>query len=427
MEEQTPSGKLGWELMRQPARSIGVFAAAAVLVVGAFLIVYDRVRADPDGGVTAQAAGTTALRETGLARTCTSTWLRVPSPEIRQGSLESVDALTSSYAWAVGGVVHLGGDTGGEVVSGSPVVLHWNGRQWSVAARPRMRGVLTDVAATSRVDAWAVGYVPPSSAPLVLRWAGRRWSRLRVPTSVQATKAVAALPAGDVWIAGTTYVSFSPVGQVSHWDGRRWTRVLTRRDAVFEDIAATSEHDIWVVGSTGADMPKALLLHWDGSRWTPFLRGPSPGNDSAWLLSVDARETADVWAGGGEHAEELSPPAIAPFLLHWDGERWSRANLLDPGETELDGIAAISAGEAFAVSSNSWSYYEQGGSGYAVWRRSGGRWHGRDLPYGWELYDIGAAPARPGAKRVVWAVGQVGSGIEDYATRTLPLICQLRR
>ena len=400
---------------------MAISLAAVMLVGAAGLIVRDRV--SDSAGNHAAPATTTQLEASDLPRTCTSNWRRVASPQIEHGRLDAVVEVAPSYAWAVGGVVRLGGDTGGEVLSGSPIVLRWNGERWALAAHPRMRGVLTDVAATSRSDAWAVGYAPPSGAPLVLHWDGLRWSRWALPSSVAATKAVAARSRRDVWTVGTSYVGASPVGEVWHWNGRSWTRALTRR-AVLEDVAAVSERDVWVVGSTGADLPKALTLHWDGARWSTFLQGPSPGNDSAWLLAVDAGEETGIWAGGGEHVEELSPPAIGPLMLRWDGARWASVRLPGSGETELEAIAAVSPRDAFAVSSNAWSYYEQGGSGFGIWRFSGGRWRVSDLRYGWELHDVAAAPGRPDSEPIVWSVGQVGSDIEDYATRTLPLICR---
>jgi hypothetical protein len=179
-----------------------------------------------------------------------------------------------------------------------------------------------------------------------------------------------------------------------------------------------------VVGNTAepSDWDKALMLHWDGSHWRSFARQATGGHDSAWLSAVGAASSDDVWAGGGEHAEEMSPPAIGPLLLHWDGSRWAYASLPNSGETEFEAVASTATGEAWAVSANSWSYYEQGSFGFGTWRRQSGRWHAAELPLGWELYGIAAAPARAGATRVVWAVGQVGTHIEDYATRTVPLI-----
>lgn len=355
-------------------------------------------------------------------RACTPVWRTAPSPQVRQGTLNAVVAVSSRDAWTVGGVVRLGGMTGGEIVAGTPLIEHWNGVRWSVSPTPSISGVLTDVAATSRRDAWAVGFVPRSEKPLILHWNGQHWTQVKLPAAVGAAEAVAALSSRDVWVVGTSGGWLSDTGGISHWDGHSWARVVTRPDTQFADVAAVRHDDVWVVGNTaGTDFYKAQMLHFDGSRWQAFTQRATSGNDSAWLLSVGAISKNDVWAGGGEHMEEMSPPAIGPLMLHWDGGKWSYASLGVSGETEFVGLATISPNEAWAVSSNSWSYESQGSFGYGTWHRSGGRWRAAELPHGWELYDIAAVRA-PGVAPVVWAVGQVGTRIQDYATRTVPLI-----
>jgi hypothetical protein len=356
-------------------------------------------------------------------RACTPVWRTVPSPQVAQGVLNGIAAISSREAWAVGGVVRVGGITGGEVVSGSPLIERWNGTRWSVTPTPKTSGVLEDVAATSRTNAWAVGFVPGSRAPFALHWDGRSWSRVKLPATVRATDAVAAVSARDVWVVGTSSAGYSDTGEVSHWDGRTWTRVVTRRDTQLADVAVVSRNDVWAVGSvSGDDFGRALMLHWDGSRWQTFSKGPTGGNDDSWLDTVGANSSRDVWAGGGEHEEEMSPPAIGPRMLHWDGARWSNVALPASGETEFADISTVSPSEAWAVSANYWSYEEQGTFGYGTWHRIGRRWHATELPYGAELYGIAVTPSGHRDTPVVWAVGQLGTRIVDYATRTVPLI-----
>ena len=389
-----------------------------------------------DAWLVAMALGAAALLATGTVHSapssglavaayapCTPTWRTAESPRVAQGTLNGVAALSTKNAWAVGGIVRLGGDSGGEVVSSTPLIEHWNGTRWSVAPSPQISGDLTDIAAISPRDVWAVGFVPRTNGPFTLHWDGRRWATVELPSSVHATTAIAALSRNDVWVVGTLYVGFSTIGEISHWDGSRWTSV-SRPNSALHDVDAVSPRDIWAVGATpGDELGNALMLHWDGVRWKPFVRAPTSGTDDAWLRAVHARSSTDVWAGGGEHEAEMSPPAIGPLMLHWNGSRWLPSPLSSSGETEFGAITAPSASEAWAVSHNDWSYELQGGFGYATWQRSGQRWRATGLPRGWELYDIAAAPSGGGpSTRTVWAVGQVGTRIQDYATRTVPLI-----
>jgi hypothetical protein len=341
-----------------------------------------------------------------------------------QSTLQGVTVLSARSAWAVGGRnVRLGGWTGGEVVSASPLIEYWNGTRWSVVSTPKARGLLTDVAATSRRDAWAVGAAPGSRAPLILHWNGRRWSRTSSRLRFEP-RSVASISPADVWVVGTS----GSGAEIAHWDGKRWTRALALGNASLEDVTAISRGDVWAVGSITATSgrQRTLLLHWDGVRWRSFSATATDGFDDAWLLAIAGTSANDVWAGGGEHMAEMSPPAIGPLMLHWNGTRWSHARLEDSGETEFVAIAALSGGGACAVSGNSWSYELQGSFGFGVWRLAGSRWQATELPYGRELYDIAAVPTSTRSGRLTWAVGQIGTDIQDYATHTVPLLRRLR-
>ena len=381
--------------------------------------------------VLAVPSGDAGSRSASRRGSCTPTWRNVPSPRIREGTLESVAALSTTDAWAVGGIVRRGGITGGEIVSGSPLIEHWDGKRWSVSASPRITGVLSDVAATSRRDAWTVGWNPRSAGPLVLHWDGTRWSQVTVPAEVRATRAVAALSPRDVWVVGSSDL-YRDVGEISHWDGRRWARVFTKPDASLTDIAAISRRDVWAVGTAtvaSSDWDEALMVHWDGARWTSFVRRATSGNDYAWLSAVGAASSTDVWAGGGEHMEEMSPPAIGPLMLHWDGKHWTYARLSGSGETEFAGIAPLSSEAVWAVSGNPWSYEDMGTAGFWTWYRNRTRWRATALPTGWELNDIALVPARRAAPPVVWAVGQIGTAPKGYEgtfpAHTVPLVRRL--
>ena len=74
-------------------------------------------------------AASSGTRVTAVASTCAPAWRNVESPKVAQGTLNGVAALSPTNAWAVGGVVRLGGDTGGEVVSSTRLIEHWNGRR----------------------------------------------------------------------------------------------------------------------------------------------------------------------------------------------------------------------------------------------------------------------------------------------------------
>ena len=99
-----------------------------------------------------------------------------------------------------------------------------------LAASFAVSGSLSDVAATSASNAWAVGST--SSGTLIVRWNGTVWKRVPSPGS-----------------AGS----------------------------VLYGVAATSSRDAWAVGCTdcsGRGVAKTLILRWNGTAWQP---APSPG------------------------------------------------------------------------------------------------------------------------------------------------------
>lgn len=89
-------------------------------------------------------------------------------------------------------------------------------------------GTLQAVAATSAVDAWAVGYLGQQGTPLIVHWNGTAWRR--VPAGAPARTflhAVAASSPASAWALGETYRTSSsrqmPV--ILHWNGRPWPQV----------------------------------------------------------------------------------------------------------------------------------------------------------------------------------------------------------
>ena len=117
------------------------------------------------------------------------TWGQVPTPTFGGGiNVSAVASLSSSRGWAVGQSGSGDGPTNG-------VILEWNGSAWIHEPVPGLEaevGGLSGVAATSRSNAWAVGWESPvsissaeaSAGPgdygtpeiLILHWNGSAWT-----------------------------------------------------------------------------------------------------------------------------------------------------------------------------------------------------------------------------------------------------------
>jgi hypothetical protein len=138
--------------------------------------------AAPDGVVWAVgyhfSQGQSASSETARSMQWNGTSWRKVSVSAPDGSeLFGVAHVPGGHAWAVGFVWP------SAAASATTLTLRWTGHAWVRVASPNPRPTdrLYAVAATSPRDAWAVGYGAPADpaappAPLILHWNGRNWS-----------------------------------------------------------------------------------------------------------------------------------------------------------------------------------------------------------------------------------------------------------
>src|SRR5712692_934120 len=214
-------------------------------------------------------------------------WKRVfsPSPGGSHGNgLEGVAATSPTNAWAVG--------TYNNGTAEQTLVERWNGTRWKHVPSPNPGGpthanFLSGVAATSSTNAWAVGsyFNGTSFQTLVERWNGTRWKHVPSPTpegskdnvlfGVAATSSINAWAVGD-YFNGTSHSQTL----VERWNGTRWKRVPSPSPGgpthanFLSGVAATSSTNAWAVGSyfNGTSF-QTLVERWNGTRWKHV---PSP-------------------------------------------------------------------------------------------------------------------------------------------------------
>jgi hypothetical protein len=132
------------------------------------------------------------------------TWAQVPTPTFGGGiNLFAVASLASGRSWAVG----LSGGGDGPT---SGVILRWTGRVWGRVQTPNLGGGdsgLFGLAATSRSNAWAVGWesaggnVSGTQEIVILHWNGSAWTSLTKASS--ATTRSKTAPGAFAPFAGT--------------------------------------------------------------------------------------------------------------------------------------------------------------------------------------------------------------------------------
>jgi photosystem II stability/assembly factor-like uncharacterized protein len=150
--------------------------------------------------------------------------------------------------------------------------------------------------------------------------------------------AVAATSNNDVWVVGSS-ATFQPL--ILHHGPQGWAETPTplagdRFDVIW-DIVALRPDEAWAVGAApSADGQTALILHWDGTSWT---RIAPPADLETPLTSIAAVSADDLWAVG---PTEEALHGLLPVVVHWNGTAWHRLALQKP-RVDLLGATASSA------------------------------------------------------------------------------------
>jgi hypothetical protein len=321
--------------------------------------------------------------------------------------LRGADVLSSHQAWMVGEFDPQNGDPT------ATLIAHWDGSAWQGTTAGH--GVLTDVAAVSSSNAWAVGYRQSAGPPrtIIVHWNGRFWNQL-LPSPEGSLQGVAAISSKNVWAVGTQ----GHRTLILHWNGSSWKRVpspnpggLSNTNA-FYAVDALSATRIWAVGEyTHGDVQKTLIARWNGSRWKHVV-SPNPvgtsGRNLNVLDGVTALSRSNVWAVGFDGATSSERNTL---IEHWNGRVWKHVASPNPGGSNgsvLDDVAGVSPSDVWAVGSY--------GTGVSIAHQSlVVRWNGT----GWTQVttpdpgdfpgpNLSGVTTTPGG--AVWAVGRYFQG-----------------
>jgi hypothetical protein len=357
-----------------------------------------------------RAALVAAVAALGAPGTAGAAFSVVPSPNAFSGDnlLNGVSASSPADAWAVGSLCCSIRNSGTGALT-----EHWDGQAWTAVLGPDARfqdETLNGVDDIAPSDAWAVGRVKQSGygggTPLILHWDGAGWQTVAPPAGVTGElRAVSRDWAGGAWAVGDdghghplalrctaaacASVTIPQVGAVSRLRG----------------IKAFAADDAWAVGDTGN---MTLVVHWNGVSWS-VVPSPNPDPNVNVLLAVGGVAGDDLWAVGRmarNYADTGVPPGTRALAMHWDGTSWSVAGTPNSGyQDSLNGVAATGTAAVTAV--GTFQDVDAGG----MLRTLGERWNGSswtrpDTPNVGQADNLlrGAA-AIPGTSDV-WAVGE---------------------
>jgi hypothetical protein len=170
---------------------------------------------------------------------------------------------------------------------------------------------------------------------------------------------VAAISRSDAWAVG--YVDrgwgWGPEGLSEHWNGKSW-KAQPNIDRAYSQVsgaAQTSPTNAWAVGTYAVDYcgssgctswSDGVVGRWTGKGWR-VQQSPSPGRFSS-LTAVAQTSSTNAWAVGIIYQH----PNDKPLIERWNGQVWTRQQSLNPGgshNSHLFSVAATSATNAWAV------------------------------------------------------------------------------
>jgi hypothetical protein len=289
--------------------------------------------------------------------------------------LTGVAARSASDVWAVGtSCVRTGGER--------TLVLHSNGRTWSVVKSPNVgpyRSSLAKVVALSPTSAWAVGsYAVDSkgtSRTLALHWNGTSWRVVPAPSRTGGSSVltdVSAVSGTDVWAVGYWGNGLTGGALALHWNGAAWKLVPTPPGASFAlyGVSARSASDVWGTGTrrSAVGTVATLSMHWNGRAWGLIpMPNAGAGKNNFLLGGVRVVGPRDVWAVGSYNAGTEVAPVFRTLAVHHDGSRWSLVPTPNRSSSHLyGGVAGTSATDVWAVG--------RGGRGALVEHWNGRAW-----------------------------------------------------
>lgn len=262
-------------------------------------------------------------------------WQVVPSPDgVDRGEndLESVAAISANDVWAVGSMQANPLDRFTQT-NASLLIEHWDGSRWSIVSAstvtaPQSSSSLNGITAISATDIWAVGSSGgnstngfPDNIPLIIHWDGHNWSTAKLPPTLNIGSlfTIKAISASDIWAVGAGSFRSPAPPLLAHWDGQQWTRATNMIGApagtFLTKLATSGPDDVWAVGNVNSLSPsdttntsRPLLEHWNGQSWQNVVL-PDPQYGELFDIALVGSK---IWLVGGSN--DSSGQAFHTFI-----------------------------------------------------------------------------------------------------------------
>jgi hypothetical protein len=261
--------------------------------------------------------------------------------------LDGSVAFSPSDVWTVG----WGGVDSSTAESMS---LHWNGTKWVIvktASEGTAINGLQGISATSPTDMWGVGWVFGNC--LIEHYNGTKWANVPCPYKGLQSQlnAVSARTTSDAWAAGFIWPSSTQLAFADHWNGHTWTAVKTAPVkglfVQFNSVLDLGPGNVLAVGdyetkSGSTYTQHEMAEHWNGQAWqsvsVPRFSGASVLQSVSGATSSGVLAVGDVTVNGNS----------VPLIERWNGTKFVQVTQPVSGGA-LGGITVLSSTNAYAV------------------------------------------------------------------------------
>lgn len=192
-----------------------------------------------------------------------SGWQQLATPSgAWWSSMAHVKVFSPASAWAIGETSTSTGYTA--------TATQWNGTSWTQVATPFSTSLvltMNAISGSSPSDIWAAGTAQSEgwrnrvTQSVLLHYNGTSWSQVTVPDNDGITD-VAAISPTNAWAVGAD-------GTILHWNGGSWTvatTMFTSPAIASPAIAAESATNIWIAGVVASG--EFAVAHYNGTSWT---------------------------------------------------------------------------------------------------------------------------------------------------------------
>jgi hypothetical protein len=204
-----------------------------------------------------------------------TTWKTVPVPGVAGGA----SVVSATDMWAVGPTTATAGQAGPKQVY---IAMHWNGKKWAAVRLPKLapvngaawspRGIVALGAANvwvNEVPQGSLGGEPGPQDTVLLHWNGKTWSRAAKDTGLDLD-GMTGDGTGGLWLSGAD--ATTQAGYLVHYAGGTFTPQAVPTESGYDGVAGALARvpggtSVWGIGSlepTGNGIDEGVIFRYGG-------------------------------------------------------------------------------------------------------------------------------------------------------------------